>query len=110
MHDSVYEIAGDDPRIAKLLRARLSRLAEGPAGPLQEMAESVLSGHQDLRLAAESDAYGSELGHASAEWPKHLAIRITPGRFSFPSAGYGGLDGRVPAEHPRVIGTPHATN
>ncbi|MBF9131351.1 hypothetical protein I0C86_20635 [Plantactinospora sp. S1510] len=71
MHDSVYEIAGDDPRIAKLLRASLTKLARGPAGPLQEMAESVLSGQQDLRLAAESDAYGSELGDAFGQFWSH---------------------------------------
>jgi hypothetical protein len=64
MHDSVYEIAGDDPRMAKLLRASLAKLAAGPEGPLREMAEGVLNGEVDLRQAAMSDAYGDELGAA----------------------------------------------
>jgi hypothetical protein len=43
MHDSVYDIAGDDPRLAKLLRSSLQKLADGPDGPLREMAEGVLN-------------------------------------------------------------------
>jgi hypothetical protein len=64
MHDSVYDIAGNDPRIAKLLRLNLAKLAAGPDGPLKEMAEGVLDGHVDLRHAALTDTYGTELGTA----------------------------------------------
>jgi hypothetical protein len=64
MHDSAYEIAGDDPRMAKVLRASLQKLADGPDGLLKEMAEGVLRGEVDLRQAAMSDAYGQELGDA----------------------------------------------
>lgn len=64
MHDSVYDIAGDDSRIAKLLRVSLTKLADGPDGPLKELAEGVLSGHVDIRQAAMSDACGDELGAA----------------------------------------------
>jgi hypothetical protein len=64
MHDSVYDIAGDDPRKAKLLRASLQQLADGPDGALKEMAEGVLRGEVDLRQAAMSDAYGPQLGAA----------------------------------------------
>ncbi|GAA1805623.1 hypothetical protein HC028_03390 [Planosporangium flavigriseum] len=71
MHDSVYELVGDDPRLAKLLRASLSKLADGPEGPLREMAEGVLSGHVDLRQAAMSDAYGDELGAAFGRFWSH---------------------------------------
>jgi hypothetical protein len=72
MHDSVYEIAGDDPRIAKVLRASLTTLADGPDGPLREMAEGVLSGGLDLRRAAMSDVYGDELGSAfGAFWSEY---------------------------------------
>lgn len=64
MHDSVYDLAGSDPRKAKLLRASLQQLADGPDGVLKEMAEGVLRGEVDLRQAAMSDAYGPELGAA----------------------------------------------
>jgi hypothetical protein len=64
MHQSAYDVAGDDPRMAKLLRASLTKLANGPDGPLKEMADGVLSGQLDLREAAMSDAYGEELGVA----------------------------------------------
>lgn len=64
MHDSVYDLAGDDPRIAKSLRASLTKLAEGPDGLLKEMAEGVLHGEIDLRQAALSEAYGNEIGVA----------------------------------------------
>ncbi len=62
MHDSVYEIAGGDPRKAKLLRVSLEKLAAGPDERLKEMAQSVLNGETDLRQAAASDAYGDALG------------------------------------------------
>ncbi|NJC69098.1 hypothetical protein HC031_05080 [Planosporangium thailandense] len=71
MHDSVYEVASDDPRLAKLLRASLTKLATGPEGPLREMAEGVLSGHLDLRRAAMSDAYGDALGSAFGRFWSH---------------------------------------
>jgi hypothetical protein len=71
MHDSVYEIAGDDPRMAKLLRAGLTKLAAGPDGPLKEMADGVLAGQVDLRQAAMSDAYGTELGAALDTFSSH---------------------------------------
>jgi hypothetical protein len=71
MHDSVYEIAGDDPRVAKALRAGLTKLADGPAGPLREMAEGVLDGGLDLRRAAMSDVYGAELGTAFGAFWSH---------------------------------------
>jgi hypothetical protein len=71
MHDSVYELAGDDPRMAKLLRASLTKLAAGADGPLREMAEGVLSGHVDLRQAAMSDTYGDELGSAFGRFWSH---------------------------------------
>ncbi|GIM98232.1 hypothetical protein [Paractinoplanes toevensis] len=64
MHDSVYEIAGNDPRKAKLLRASLQKLADQPDGLLKEMAEQVLRGELDLRQAAMSDTYGQPLGVA----------------------------------------------
>jgi hypothetical protein len=64
MHDSVYDVAGDDPRIAKLLRASLTKLAQGPDGLLREMAEGVMNGQVNLRDAARSDVYGEELGLA----------------------------------------------
>jgi hypothetical protein len=64
MHDSVYEIAGDDPRMAKLLRTSMQQLADGPDGLLKEMAEGVLRGDLDLREAAMSTVYGPELGKA----------------------------------------------
>jgi hypothetical protein len=68
MHNSVYEIAGHDPRLAKLLRASLTKLANGPDSPLREMAEGVLDGRLDLRTAAMSDAYGEELGTAFGQF------------------------------------------
>ncbi|MGA5304602.1 hypothetical protein ACPCHT_32155 [Nucisporomicrobium flavum] len=68
MHDSVYDLAGDDPRMAKLLRASLTKLADGPDGPLREMAQGVLAGDVDLRQAAMSDAYGDELGAAFGQF------------------------------------------
>lgn len=71
MHDSAYEIAGHDPRIAKVLRLSLTKLAQGPEGPLKEMAEGVLDGHVDLRQAAMSDAYGDELGSAMQRFETH---------------------------------------
>jgi len=71
MHESVYDVAGDDPRLAKLLRVTLTELAEGPRGPLREMAEAVLEGQQDLREAAMSDAYGTELGTAFERFWSH---------------------------------------
>jgi hypothetical protein len=71
MHDSVYEMAGDDPRLAKLLRASLTKLAAGPDGLLKELAEGVLSGHVDLRQAAMSDTYGDELGSAFGRFWSH---------------------------------------
>lgn len=64
MHDSVYDIAGDDPRMAKLLRTSLQQLADGPDGLLKEMADGVLGGELDLREAAMSSVYGPELGAA----------------------------------------------
>ncbi len=64
MHDSVYDIAGGDPRIAKLLRLSLAKLAAGPDGSLKEMADGVLDGNVDLRHAAMSGTYGSEIGTA----------------------------------------------
>jgi hypothetical protein len=64
MHDSVYEIAGDDPRKAKLLRASLEKLADGPDDLLKEMARGVLGGDLDLREAATSQVYGDQLGVA----------------------------------------------
>lgn len=57
MHDSVYDIAGDDPRMAKYLRLLLVGLAKGPNRELAELAEGVLDGSVDLRQAAASDAY-----------------------------------------------------
>jgi hypothetical protein len=71
MQDSVYELAGDDSRLAKLLRASLTKLAAGPDGLLKEMAEGVLTGHVDLRQAAMSDAYGDELGSAFGRFWSH---------------------------------------
>jgi hypothetical protein len=62
--DTIYQVSGDDPRIARYLRASLTRLADGPEGPLREMADAVLRGDVDLRRAALSDAYGAELGTA----------------------------------------------
>ena len=64
MHDSAYDIAGEDPRKAKLLRASLQKLADGPDGLLKEMADGVLRGEIDLREAAASDVYGPEIGAA----------------------------------------------
>jgi hypothetical protein len=78
MHDSVYEIAGNDPRIAKALRASLTKLADGPDGPLREMAEGVLGGGLDLRQAAMSDVYGHELGSAfGAFWSTYETMDKT---------------------------------
>ena len=57
MDDSVYQIAGDDPRIAKLLRAILTKLAHGSDPLMKELAQGVLAGHVDLRHAATSPAY-----------------------------------------------------
>ncbi|GII25491.1 hypothetical protein [Planosporangium mesophilum] len=71
MHDSVYEMAGDDPRLAKLLRASLTKLAAGPDGRLKELADGVLGGHVDLRQAAMSDAYSDELGAAFGRFWSH---------------------------------------
>ena len=67
MHDSVYEMAGD-PRIAKALRLGLERIADGPDGPLKEMAEGVLAGNLDLREAASSEVYGEALGVAAGRF------------------------------------------
>jgi hypothetical protein len=63
MTDSIRDVARD-PRKAKLLRASLQRLADGPDGLLKEMAESVLRGEVSLREAALSNVYGPELGAA----------------------------------------------
>jgi hypothetical protein len=71
VHDSVYDIAGDDPRIAMLLRRSLTKLAAGPDGPLKEMAEGILDGHLDLRHAAMSDTYGDQLGAAFGRFWSH---------------------------------------
>ncbi|OJF13004.1 hypothetical protein [Couchioplanes caeruleus] len=65
MHDSVYDLAGDDPRIAKFLRTALTQLADNPDPPLREMAQGVLDGHVDLRQAATSDAYAASFNEGS---------------------------------------------
>ncbi|HWG97777.1 MAG TPA: hypothetical protein VNV66_00250 [Pilimelia sp.] len=73
--DSVTDVAGGDPRLAAVLRAHLRRLAEGPPGPLREMAEGVLRGEVDLRQAAHSQAYGAELGAAFRRfWSDYQAM------------------------------------
>lgn len=42
MHHSVYDMAGDDPRIAKFLRTTLTKLADGDDPLMREMARGVL--------------------------------------------------------------------
>lgn len=71
MHDSVYDIAGDDPRIAKFLRSSLTALARGDDPILREMAEGVLAGQVDLREAAASEAYGEALGRSFERFQDH---------------------------------------
>lgn len=63
MHDSVHDIAGD-ARSARLLRLSLTKIADGPDGPMREMAREVLAGRADLRAAIREPAYGDELGKA----------------------------------------------
>ncbi|WP_067508268.1 hypothetical protein [Actinoplanes sp. TFC3] len=65
MHDSVYEIAGDDPRIAKFLRTTLTQLADGDDPLMREMAKGVLDGSVDLRQAATSPAYDASFSAAA---------------------------------------------
>ena len=65
MHDSVYDVAGD-PRMAKAIRLILTKLADGPDGPLKEMSEGVLSGHVDLRAVTSTPFYDDALGTAVA--------------------------------------------
>ncbi|MBE1489027.1 hypothetical protein [Plantactinospora soyae] len=105
MHDSVYEIAGDDPRIAKLLRASLTKLADGPSGPLREMAENVLSGQQDLRVAATSDAYGSELGDAFGRFWSHYETLDETQRQELVEQTEGQLDDLLAEPSDRSHGT-----
>ena len=71
MHDSVYDLTHGDPRLAKALKASLTKLADGPDSPLKEMAEGVLTGHVDLRQAAMSDAYGDDIGAAFNTFQTH---------------------------------------
>ncbi|AGZ43033.1 hypothetical protein [Actinoplanes friuliensis] len=71
MHDSAYEVAGDDPRLAKLLRVSLTKLAEGDDPLLREMAEGVLDGSVDLRRAAMSDAYDAGFDAAFSQFRDH---------------------------------------
>ena len=73
MHDSVYDIAGDDPRKAKLLRVSLEKLATSSDDRLREMAQSVLNGETDLRQAAASDAYGDALGESFDQFTTYYA-------------------------------------
>ncbi|MDI6101708.1 hypothetical protein QLQ12_24100 [Actinoplanes sp. NEAU-A12] len=74
MHDSVYDVAGD-PRKAELLRMSLDRIAEGPDGPLREMAREVLAGRADLRAATREAAYGDELSKAFGRfWGDYQAM------------------------------------
>ncbi|SHN06281.1 hypothetical protein SAMN05443668_102788 [Cryptosporangium aurantiacum] len=71
MHESVYEIAGDDRRLIQLCRDALNRLAEGANEALREMATEVLRGDLDLRAAVNSDYYGAELGRAVESFRKY---------------------------------------
>ena len=74
MHDSVHDIAGD-PRRARLLRMSLERIADGPDGPLREMAREVLAGRADLRAATREAAYGDEIGRAFTRfWGDYQAM------------------------------------
>ncbi|MFI5938141.1 hypothetical protein [Actinoplanes sp. NPDC051494] len=71
MHDSVYDIAGDDPRIAKYLRTSLTALANGSDPLLRELAEGVLSGQVNLRDAVASDVYDEAVGSAFERFSTH---------------------------------------
>ncbi|MEU4619607.1 hypothetical protein AB0G04_06480 [Actinoplanes sp. NPDC023801] len=61
--DSLRDVAGD-ARLARLLRTSLTRIADGPDGPMREMAREVLAGRTDLRTALREPAYGEPLGAA----------------------------------------------
>jgi hypothetical protein len=63
MNDSLSDVAGD-PRLARVLRTSLTRIADGPDGPMREMAREVLAGRVDLRTALREPAYGEQLGAA----------------------------------------------
>jgi hypothetical protein len=56
--------------MAKPLRASLQN---SPTGPLKEMADSVLAGNIDLRQAAMSDAYSTDLGAAFDQFAHYCA-------------------------------------
>ncbi|GIE31907.1 hypothetical protein Ait01nite_049520 [Actinoplanes italicus] len=63
MSDDISDVASD-PRLARVLRSSLTRIADGPDGPMREMAREVLAGRTDLRTALREPAYGEHLGAA----------------------------------------------
>lgn len=54
----------DDPRRTQLLRSLLEQLAHSPHDRLREMARAVLNNELDVRSAALSETYGTDLGKA----------------------------------------------
>ena len=96
MHDSAYDLAGGDPRKAKLLRVSLQKLADGPDGVLKEMAEGVLRGELDLREAAMSDVYGPALGAAFDQFSTYYTELDQEERDQLVATTERQLDGRAP--------------
>lgn len=66
MNDGITDI--DDPRRKRLLQSLLGQLAHGPDDRLREMARAVLNNEVDLRSAALSEIYGTDLGKAFASF------------------------------------------
>ena len=64
MTDDLTDIAGGDPRRARLLRDHLTRLTQAPDQRLREMANAVLKDDISLREATRSDAFSSAIGEA----------------------------------------------
>jgi hypothetical protein len=75
MDDELIDLAGGDPARLRVLRDSLTTLADGPNQILREMSRGVLNGEMSLRNAADSDAYGRELGTAFDEfWIEYRAM------------------------------------
>lgn len=73
-NDAIEDLVGGDQRKAQYIRMCLQRLSRGPQGALREMARSVLRGEIDLRSAANTQVYGSELGTAFGRfWSRYQA-------------------------------------
>ena len=68
MHESVYEVAGNDRTMTVILRNALTGMARGSDPALRDLARDVLDGAVDLRKAAMSTVYDEALGEKFDEF------------------------------------------